>query len=204
MATTYSPKIVTDGLILLLDAANPKSYPGTGIDFFDLSGYINHHSISNTPTFSNGQFTLNGVNQGFFRPNTLNGISATGTVVIWYSTTDVQELWVKGNQNNSFYLSASDNNTYYHANLGNNVITNLIDLNPVSNPTSAGYKDGKFHMWEAKNVNFTTWNYFEWFGYYEGGWQMAGNVSTIMVYNKVLTPTESEINYKTLKSRFGL
>lgn len=32
------PKIVTDGLVLYLDAANTKSYPGTGSTWFDLSG----------------------------------------------------------------------------------------------------------------------------------------------------------------------
>ena len=30
MATKYSPKIVTNGLVLSLDAANNKSYPGIG------------------------------------------------------------------------------------------------------------------------------------------------------------------------------
>jgi len=30
MSFRYSPKIITDGLILYLDAGNPKSYPGTG------------------------------------------------------------------------------------------------------------------------------------------------------------------------------
>lgn len=30
MAVNYAPRIVTDGLVLCLDAANPKSYPGTG------------------------------------------------------------------------------------------------------------------------------------------------------------------------------
>jgi hypothetical protein len=31
------PKIVTDGLVLCLDAANSKSYPGTGTAWNDLS-----------------------------------------------------------------------------------------------------------------------------------------------------------------------
>ena len=37
MATNYSPKIVTDGLVLCLDAANPKSYSGLGTSWKDLS-----------------------------------------------------------------------------------------------------------------------------------------------------------------------
>jgi hypothetical protein len=195
------PNIVRDGLILYLDSRNNKSYSGTGDIFNDISGSNNHHNISNLPQLSNNRFTLNGTNQGFFRNNSLNGATSTCTVVIWYSTTDIQELWIRGNQNNNFYLSASNNNTYYHSNVGTG-ITNWINLQSVSNPNSAGFKNGLFNMWEAKNVNFTSWTYYEWFGYYPSGWQMAGQVSTIMVYNKNLTITESQQNYNALNSNF--
>ena len=36
MGLNHSPKISTDGLKLCLDAANPRSYPGTGANFTDL------------------------------------------------------------------------------------------------------------------------------------------------------------------------
>ena len=45
------PNISTDGLILALDAANPKSYPGSGTTWFDLSGN-NYHFTVNSPAFS--------------------------------------------------------------------------------------------------------------------------------------------------------
>lgn len=38
MANNYGPKIVTDGLVLCLDAGNRKSYPGSGTTWADLSG----------------------------------------------------------------------------------------------------------------------------------------------------------------------
>ena len=41
MAIGYSPKIVTDGLTVYVDAANTKSYPGSGNDWNDLMGYFN-------------------------------------------------------------------------------------------------------------------------------------------------------------------
>jgi len=37
MALAHSPQIVTDGLVLCLDAANAKSYPGSGTTIYDLS-----------------------------------------------------------------------------------------------------------------------------------------------------------------------
>lgn len=64
MATLYSPRIVTDGLVLYLDAANPRSYPGSGTAWFDLSGNRFHMSLINSPTFdaTNRVFELDGVN----------------------------------------------------------------------------------------------------------------------------------------------
>lgn len=42
MGTHYSPKIINTGLVLALDARNPKSYPGTGNTWYDISGKGNH------------------------------------------------------------------------------------------------------------------------------------------------------------------
>jgi len=38
MSLSHSPKIVTDGLVLCLDAANPRSYPKSGTTWSDLAG----------------------------------------------------------------------------------------------------------------------------------------------------------------------
>ena len=55
MAFHRGPKIVIDGLFLALDAANKKSYPGSGTTFNDLIGN-NNGTLNNGPTFdsSNG------------------------------------------------------------------------------------------------------------------------------------------------------
>ena len=47
MGINYSPGIVTNGLAVLLDSMNPKSYPGTGTTWFDISGNNNHGTMSN-------------------------------------------------------------------------------------------------------------------------------------------------------------
>ena len=38
MGVTYNNRIVTDGLVLCLDAASKRSYPGTGTTWTDLKG----------------------------------------------------------------------------------------------------------------------------------------------------------------------
>jgi hypothetical protein len=201
MTINYGPRVSTQGLVLALDAADRNSYPGSGTTWYDLSGSGNDHTLTGSPTYGSNRFTLNGSSQGFTRATSMNGISSTNTVVIWYSTTDGQELWVRGSQSNGVYLSASSGNNYYHSNVGSP--TNWVDLNSVTNPVTEGYRNGAFHMWEAKNVNFSGWTYYEWF-LYGGGWEMAGNVANIMIYNRNLTTAESTQNFNALRSRFGI
>ena len=201
MGVLYNPQTVTDGLVLALDAANPKSYPGSGTTWFDLSGKNNHHSIIGSPTFANSRFTLNET-QGFQKNSAMSGVTNVNTVVIWYSTTDTQELWVKGNSNSGIYLSASASNNYYHNGCGSPI--NYVDLAVTIRPdTPINYRNGSYHMWEAKNVDFTTWTVYDWF-LYGGGWNIIGNVSAIMIYNRELSSAESLQNFNALRGRYGI
>lgn len=54
MSTTGGPDIITDGLVLSLDAANKKSYAGSGTTWTDLSGNGNTGTHTNGPTFDSG------------------------------------------------------------------------------------------------------------------------------------------------------
>ena len=47
-------KIVTNGLVLHLDAAQLRSYPGSGTAWTDLSGTGNNGTLTNGPTFNSG------------------------------------------------------------------------------------------------------------------------------------------------------
>ena len=65
MAFNYSPKIVTDGLVLYLDAANTKSYPGSGATWNDLSKSQLNGTLTNGPTFNSangGSIVFDGTN----------------------------------------------------------------------------------------------------------------------------------------------
>jgi len=52
MALAHSPRIVRDNLVLYLDAANTKSYPGSGTTWTDISGKGHNGTLINGPTFS--------------------------------------------------------------------------------------------------------------------------------------------------------
>jgi hypothetical protein len=94
MAVAYNPSIITDGLVLYLDAANLKSYPGSGTTWNDLSGNNNNAPMVNTPTYSNlknGAFTFDGVGTNYFNLDSkasLVNVNA-GTVGGWVRFNDL-------------------------------------------------------------------------------------------------------------------
>ena len=67
--------IVTDGLILDINASYKKSYPKSGTALTDLSGNHANGTLTNGPTFSDsfgGAINLDGTNDFFFVPRNNN------------------------------------------------------------------------------------------------------------------------------------
>ena len=91
MASNYNPKVVTDGLVLCLDATDKTSYSGSihgGVlsTWTDLGG-SNNGTLNNGPTFdtgSGGSLVFDGSND-LIRPtaNTLFNIREQITVTAW-------------------------------------------------------------------------------------------------------------------------
>lgn len=82
MAFFNSPNIVTNGLVLAWDAANPKSYPGSGTAIYDLSGNGNNGTLYNGVGFSTnykGVLTFDGTNDYIY--SGINMASTNYTVI---------------------------------------------------------------------------------------------------------------------------
>ena len=52
MGVLYNSRIVTDGLVLCLDAGDKMSYPGAGTTWYDLTANKNNMTLYNGPTFT--------------------------------------------------------------------------------------------------------------------------------------------------------
>ena len=59
MGLSHSPRIITDGLVLCVDAANKRSYPGTGTVWTDLAGG-NAGTLTNMETDGTDFSSVNG------------------------------------------------------------------------------------------------------------------------------------------------
>lgn len=207
MAEIHGPKIVRDGLILALDAGDKNSYPGSGTSIYDLSGNNYTFTLQGNATYSTqgkGSIYLDGSTDGIQRTGT-TGLQSAVTLVQWLKTSDTVRLMLSGEvvgATGAYYVGAYPN-VFYNSNCG--TPSYFIDTKPTSNPSSPiNYLDNNWHMWEAKNLNFSSWtNVWNFLGY-SAGYEIAGYVGTILMYNRSLTAKESEQNYNSLKTRFGL
>lgn len=84
MASLGGPNIITNGLVLQLDAANAKSYPGSGTTWRDLSGNENNFTLVNSPALTGSYIYFNGTNQRADCVNTTFGNFGTGSFTLEY------------------------------------------------------------------------------------------------------------------------
>ncbi|MEC7128475.1 MAG: LamG domain-containing protein, partial [Bacteroidota bacterium] len=82
MGLFHSPRIVTDGLVMALDAANAKSYPGSGTTWNDISGNGNNATLNSVTHKSDngGVFETAGALTSYIDNNTINLTSTNFTV----------------------------------------------------------------------------------------------------------------------------
>lgn len=189
------PVIVTEDLFFNFDANYTASYPKISTSGYDVSQKNRSIDLLNGITFNtDGYFSMDGSDDSI-RVSVAIAVVANATVVFWMRTTDNTWLMIRGNDNQSYYLGAINNGSgWYNANCGNPDY--YVDTNLSNNPQNEGYLDGKFHMFEAKNVDLTSWNIYDFFHYGAGSsFAMLGDVACIRVYARTLTNDESNQNY---------
>jgi len=89
MAVSAGPNIIEDGLVLCLDAANKRSYPGSGTTWTDLSGNGNSGTLTNGPTYdtgSLGSISFDGINDYCDVGNTLTNGFTEMTISVFAKT----------------------------------------------------------------------------------------------------------------------
>jgi hypothetical protein len=82
--TYIPPPIVTDGLVLYLDAGNSNSYPGSGTTWSDISGNGYNGTLTNGPTFNSangGGIVFDGTNDYVIGNNNLNSKITTAITI---------------------------------------------------------------------------------------------------------------------------
>ena len=233
MSLSRGPKIVTNGLILALDAANKNSYRGTGTTWTDLSGTGKNLTLINGPTFSDGNMgsiVFDGTNDYavvnpvsafniycismWFKPTTIiNSVSAYKPLIHFKSST-------------SKYISFGDT-TNRVANEYITIVQEPGDKRTAVNDggsLSAGvwynivfnYESSQYNIYinntlksttigsSTGNVPLITDPDFIYLNSYEGtSGYLDSSLSMCMIYNRALTAAEMLQNYNATRVRFG-
>ena len=228
MTTSYSPLIVTDGLVMYLDAANPKSYPGTGTTWTDISRNGRNGTLVNGPTFNsanNGSIVFDGIDD-YVNFGTISGGvggSSAATMELFINMTfpaGLQQIF--GFRDNAgfdfFFLVFSGGGTEFRA---RNSAGTYYDLNPSISAYSGKWTQINFSVGPSGRRVYVNGNLLDsnptWtgsfgntsplsLGNYQIGniWFATGKVGTVKLYNKELSQAEITQNYNATKTRYGL
>jgi hypothetical protein len=227
MACNYQNKIVSNGLVLCLDAADKKSYPGSGATWFDRSGNGHNGISSNLSNFvSNDQKSLS-FNQTCVNLTLNNSLFTNqATLIIFLKLTTAIGQYgggierVSGVGSKAFsHYTWSDGLAYFGTFLSESKRVNSIVLSNTVNRTnwhmisitcSPGANNWKFYQNTElirtdtgdSNITLSNNNIHSIGG--DTTYGMAGNISNVLMYNKALNPEEIKQNFNTIRGRFGI
>ena len=231
MGLNHGTNIVKDGLIFYVDAANQRSYPGSGTTWTDLKGLADV-TLLNGPTFSsdnlgsivfdgeddNSQFGGNpGVSQNIFNEN-------ANSVCAWVYNTDLsRDATVVGYWNTQYILymdtdGAGDGYRVLYRAGGGNRGTSADNINAIQDQwqyvvstfttTSVSlYVDGNHiqtQTYSAATMVTSTNNIAIGADEPNGSRDWQGKIANVSFYDKALSAAEVKQNYNALKGRFGL
>jgi hypothetical protein len=220
MSAYSGPEIVEDGLVLCLDAANPKSYPGTGTTWFDLSGSGNNGTLVNGPVYSSangGVIEFDGADDYVSLPNSL-GYTTSVSAFAWIKTDGSpsggfhivfggQQLEISIPTSGELRTGVTTNARYVN-NLGSGLVdgnwhqigftfsgttkTAYIDSVSVGTQTTAGTLTSSFSSRTMGRFGSST------------AYEMNGFISDAKIYNRALTANEIQQNFNATKPRYGV
>jgi len=213
MGVAYNSKIVTNGLVLCLDAGNRKSYPGSGTTWTDLSGNGNTGTLFNTPTFSSangGSLVFDGTNQYVsttFATPAGQAVTYAGWVYSTETTSTYKNFIDTRTQRPMIWWNTSgriefDANDFTTTPVYRNQWVYVVLSKPSGSSSPSYYVNGVLvgtGSVYSVPIEAPTWLNRETAS---GSWK--GNCSIIQAYNRALTAAEIQQNYLATKSRYGL
>jgi hypothetical protein len=228
MSFNYSPKIVTDGLVLCLDAANTKSYVSGSTAWNDLSRGGNNGILTNGPIFNTGSLgsiVFDGTND-FVDCGNNSSLNLTNnfSLGVWVRPSSTQPsvdggiigrltetdgyagyllFYVRGTRIISLYIRSGIRASTSALTLD----TNYYIVGTYNGSTASIYVNGVLVNSNPTSVlaiptgvNFHIGKY----TFSGSPRNFAGNIFNTQVYNKALSAQEVLQNYNATKTRFGL
>jgi hypothetical protein len=230
MAFIHSPKIVTAGLVLALDAANTKSYVSGSTNWFSLTNPTTSGSLINGPVFntgSGGSIVFDGVNDyvridhsgdldfnssDFTTSNWCRVDGGSGSYRALFQSsvgaTSTRQFGVVGSTNNKWGVWMTINNVFANRLFSNAsiVIGEWVMVTAVYRNNNSvrlylnNYEDSNASISGNLSYNPTIML----LGARFSAEYFNGVIATGQIYNRALSAAEVQQNYNATKGRFGL
>lgn len=232
MAIFCGPESNEDGIILCLDAGNPKSYPGSGTTWTDIAAGASG-SLVNSPTYSSangGSLVFNSsrvctVSMDNLRPTSQitqecwfnissnvtqvfigsqYGTSSNNSYAIWLNAANTLAAGVNigGTFNNQTVAYTLSTGVWYHFAHTYNGSTQVMYMNGVS--VNSWGTSGAI-TYDTNNTLLAVGNDWNGSGYNTGASVgVVGNLAIVNIYNTALTAAQILQNYTAHRRRFGL
>lgn len=245
MSFSIGKKAILTDLVLNLDASNRVSYPGIGGSWYDISGYGNHFSLLNSPTWTGNAFTFNanGGNQyaqcinntcGNFGSSSFTieyvtsvGLTSNATEAVLKKRGQVTNLGASGNNG---WLDRNNNGIYVQDNAGIGTPSNnfnqsiqLLPITPLDNLiyhnvftiNRIGQKEVSGSLYRngikvgSDDCMFTASaaggdGLVDNASYLYAYSSTTGSFYLFRIYNRVLTASEVQSNYQSIRSKLGI
>lgn len=232
MSLAHSPQVVTSGLVLVVDAANTRSYPGTGTSLYDLSGNSNTGTLVSSPTYStnnNGTLVFNGTNQNInITDSTSLQVADTFTISAWVYATNLSgrygifstrydntagcwQLEIGIANGGAGRVAVTGVGTWIWESV-DSVVTSNTWYNVCFVKTNNATVGGSMYLNSTSLTPLQTTAYtiinnssVKTIGNGTANSQFfPGNISNVMLYNRALSATEVTQNFNAIRGRYGL
>jgi hypothetical protein len=218
-----------NGLVLALDAANIKSYPGSGTTWTDLSGNGNTGTLTNGPTYSSANFgsiVFDGTNDYATCSNILNFTTESFTFNAWFYLSNF--IPSAPDQGPILFYKGSFNTNGYYCQFGQNGSINFVTNQSgayQSSGTAAGiislntwyclslvrsgsnitiYVNGNQSSSSNSHINPTSSSDSFLLCSYNFGIYSNFRISQFSAYNRALSAAEVSQNFNALRGRYGI
>jgi hypothetical protein len=230
MGLTHSPSIVRDGLVLYLDAANSKSYPGGGTTWFDLKNN-NNGTLINGVSFNSsnqGSFSFDGSDDYINTTFSQNIVTTGFTYSFWFYGTKSTvhfpaQFYVNADTNTVFrierFSAGNDTIEFGHslngAAIGANELISYNFPNNVWHYCTLVYDGNYKYIYKNDNLDVQS-SANQSLTYYSGAslrigarqdaslLPFQGNISLVQIYERPLSLSEIQQNFNATRGRFGI
>ena len=227
MSTSFAFKpIVTDGLVLNLDAANRKSFVSGSTSWYDLSGINYIGTLNGGAGFNSdniGSITFDGVDDYVSVPDInistqisieawvyANSVGAYNSIASqWRADIFSSSSWVLETVGSDvrLYITNGTSLSFASTNFQTGIWTHVIGT--YDNLTIKIYKNsvlgsttGRLATINNSNLNINIGAMYSLAGLQGGEAKWNGKISNTKIYNRALSATEVLQNYNALKNRY--